>query len=84
MLLMIYCIYILYAQHPTPPVPPLDFYFALLMGEQTFQKIKPDERKVQLDDRFKAVLTDPRFQISAGESRFRKTLDSSGVDGSIG
>lgn len=31
--------------------------------------MKPDERKVQLDDRFKAVLTDPRFEVSTGESR---------------
>lgn len=34
---------------------------------QAFQRVKPDERKVQLDDRFKAVLTDPRFQVSDGE-----------------
>lgn len=34
---------------------------------QAFQRVKPDERKVQLDDRFKAVLTDPRFQVSNGE-----------------
>lgn len=27
--------------------------------------MKADDRKVKLDDRFKAVLTDPRFQVSA-------------------
>lgn len=37
---------------------------------QAFQRVKPDERKVQLDDRFKAVLTDPRFQVSSGEQSY--------------
>lgn len=41
---------------------------------QAFQRVKPDERKVQLDDRFKAVLTDPRFQVSACKCYGRKGM----------
>ncbi|CAN0256483.1 unnamed protein product [Discosporangium mesarthrocarpum] len=31
-----------------------------------FRRVKPDDRKVQLDDRFSAVLSDPRFHVPTG------------------
>ncbi|CAM9561358.1 unnamed protein product, partial [Ectocarpus sp. 12 AP-2014] len=35
-----------------------DSRFSSMHSAPAFQRVKPDERKVQLDDRFKAVLTD--------------------------
>ncbi|CAM9123101.1 unnamed protein product, partial [Scytosiphon promiscuus] len=44
-----------------------DTRFSSMHSAPAFQRVKPDERKVQLDDRFKAVLTDPRFQVSSAK-----------------
>jgi hypothetical protein len=41
-----------------------DSRFSAMHSAPTFQRVKADSRKVKLDDRFAAVLTDKRFQVS--------------------
>jgi hypothetical protein len=42
-----------------------DSRFSAMHSAPTFQRVKADSRKVKLDDRFAAVLTDKRFQVSS-------------------
>ncbi|CAM9912486.1 unnamed protein product, partial [Choristocarpus tenellus] len=56
-----------------------DTRFKSMHTAPAFQRIKPDERKVELDERFSAVLSDPRFQVPTApvDKYGRKTKRSS-------